>query len=40
MRGSGWHDPADRVGGSRRYYASPDNRTDDVGFRCALDAPS
>lgn len=39
IRGSGWHEPADRVGGSRRYQASPDNRTDDVGFRCAMDAP-
>ena len=40
IRGSGWHDPVDRIGGSRRYHASPDNRTDDVGFRCALDASS
>lgn len=39
IRGSGWHEPADRIGGSRRYQASPDNRTDDVGFRCAKDAP-
>lgn len=40
IRGSGWHEPVDRLGGSRRYQASPDNRTDDVGFRCAMDAPS
>jgi len=39
IRGSGWHEPVDRIGGSRRYQASPDNRTDDVGFRCAKDAP-
>ena len=39
IRGSSWHEPVDRVGGSRRYHASPDNRTDDVGFRCAMDAP-
>jgi formylglycine-generating enzyme required for sulfatase activity len=39
IRGSGWHEPVERIGGSRRYQASPDNRTDDVGFRCALDAP-
>lgn len=39
IRGSGWHEPVDRIGGSRRYHASPDNRTDDVGFRCAMDAP-
>ena len=38
IRGSGWHEPVDRIGGSRRYQASPDNRTDDVGFRCAMDA--
>jgi formylglycine-generating enzyme required for sulfatase activity len=38
IRGSGWHEPAERIGGSRRYQASPDNRTDDVGFRCAKDA--
>ena len=40
IRGSGWHEPAERLGGSRRYQASPDNRTDDVGFRCAMDAKS
>ncbi|HKS54373.1 MAG TPA: SUMF1/EgtB/PvdO family nonheme iron enzyme [Steroidobacteraceae bacterium] len=39
IRGSGWHEPVERIGGSRRYQASPDNRTDDVGFRCAMDAP-
>jgi formylglycine-generating enzyme required for sulfatase activity len=38
IRGSGWHEPVERIGGSRRYQASPDNRTDDVGFRCAKDA--
>lgn len=38
IRGSGWHEPAGRIGGSRRYQASPENRTDDVGFRCAMDA--
>jgi len=38
IRGSGWHEPVERLGGSRRYQASPDNRTDDVGFRCAKDA--
>jgi formylglycine-generating enzyme required for sulfatase activity len=39
IRGSGWHEPLERIGGSRRYQASPDNRTDDVGFRCAMDVP-
>jgi formylglycine-generating enzyme required for sulfatase activity len=38
IRGSGWHEPVERIGGSRRYQASPGNRTDDVGFRCARDA--
>jgi sulfatase modifying factor 1 len=40
IRGSGWHEPVERLGGSRRYQASPENRTDDVGFRCARDAES
>jgi formylglycine-generating enzyme required for sulfatase activity len=40
IRGSGWHEPVERIGGSRRYQASPENRTDDVGFRCAMDAES
>jgi sulfatase modifying factor 1 len=39
IRGSGWHEPVERIGGSRRYQASTDNRTDDVGFRCAMDSP-
>ena len=39
IRGSGWHEPVERIGGSRRYQAAPDNRTDDVGFRCAMDVP-
>lgn len=39
IRGSGWHDQVERIGGSRRYHASPDNRTDDVGFRCAMNVP-
>lgn len=36
---NGWHEPVDRIGGSHRYQASPDNRTDVVGFRCPKDAP-
>ena len=40
IRGSGWHEPMERIGGSRRYQASPDNRTDDVGIRCAMNAES
>jgi formylglycine-generating enzyme required for sulfatase activity len=39
IRGSGWHDPVERMGGSRRYFASPETRNDDVGFRCAMNVP-
>lgn len=37
IRGGGWYDPPDRLKSSRRMYASPTNRADDVGFRCAGD---
>jgi formylglycine-generating enzyme required for sulfatase activity len=37
IRGGGWDDPPDRLKSSRRMYASPTNRADDVGFRCAGD---
>jgi formylglycine-generating enzyme required for sulfatase activity len=37
IRGGGWYDPPDRLKSSRRMYASPDNRAEDVGFRCAAD---
>lgn len=37
IRGSGWHDPAERLESSRRYHAPPDQRLDDLGFRCARD---
>ena len=37
IRGGGWYDPPDRVNAVRRSYASPDTRSDDVGFRCARD---
>jgi formylglycine-generating enzyme required for sulfatase activity len=37
IRGGGWNDPPDRLKASRRMHASPTNRTDDVGFRCARD---
>jgi hypothetical protein len=33
------YEPVERIGVSHRYQASPDNRTDEVGFRCAKDAP-
>ena len=37
IRGGGWYDPPDRVNSIRRMHASPDTRSDDVGFRCAKD---
>jgi formylglycine-generating enzyme required for sulfatase activity len=37
IRGGGWYDPPDRLKSTRRMYASPGNRADDVGFRCARD---
>ena len=37
IRGSGWHDPAERLQSTRRYHASEDHRLDDQGFRCAMD---
>lgn len=38
IRGGGWYDPADKLASARRYFASPDTRSDDIGFRCAADA--
>ena len=38
IRGGGWFDPAERITVTRRMYAKPDNRADDIGFRCAADA--
>ena len=37
IRGGGWYDPPERLKSSRRMYASPENRADDLGFRCAAD---
>ena len=37
LRGGGWYDPAERITATRRMYASPANRADDIGFRCARD---
>jgi formylglycine-generating enzyme required for sulfatase activity len=37
IRGSGWHDPPSRLTSTKRYHASPDTRSDDIGFRCARD---
>ena len=35
VRGGGRFDPAPRIAVTRRYYASPDQRSEDIGFRCA-----
>ncbi len=35
IRGGGRFDSADRIAVTRRYYASPDTRAGDIGFRCA-----
>ena len=35
IRGGGWQEPAERLASAKRFYAAPDNRADDVGFRCA-----
>ena len=37
MRGGGWYDSPDRITATKRMYSSPQNRADDVGFRCASD---
>ena len=37
LRGGGWYDPAERITATRRMYASPTHRADDIGFRCAAD---
>jgi len=38
MRGGGWYDPPDRITTTKRMYADPAQRDDEVGFRCASDA--
>src|SRR6266536_6312386 len=37
IRGGGWMDPAGRITATKRFYANPANRSEDVGFRCARD---
>ncbi|HEX9278533.1 MAG TPA: SUMF1/EgtB/PvdO family nonheme iron enzyme [Casimicrobiaceae bacterium] len=37
IRGGGWMDPAERITATKRFYANPANRSEDVGFRCARD---
>jgi len=38
IRGGGWYDPPERLIIAKRWYANPDHRADDVGFRCASDS--
>jgi formylglycine-generating enzyme required for sulfatase activity len=38
IRGGGWQDPPERVTATKRFYANAQNRSEDVGFRCARDA--
>ena len=37
IRGSGRYDPSARLAAAKRWFASPDHRSDDIGFRCASD---
>jgi sulfatase modifying factor 1 len=37
IRGGGWYDPPERLIIAKRWYANPDQRLDDLGFRCASD---
>ena len=38
MRGGGWYDSAERITATKRMYAEPAQRDNEVGFRCAADA--
>lgn len=38
IRGSAWRDPPEKLAAARRYFASQDHTSDDIGFRCAMDA--
>lgn len=37
LRGGGWYDPAERISVTKRWHASPSNRSDSIGFRCSSD---
>ena len=39
IRGGSWQDAPQRLGSAMRFHAGPDNRADDIGFRCARDLP-
>jgi formylglycine-generating enzyme required for sulfatase activity len=38
IRGGGRFDGAERIASAKRYYASPETRGEDIGFRCARSA--
>ena len=35
IRGGGFREPAERIRASARFHASPQTRSEDIGFRCA-----
>jgi formylglycine-generating enzyme required for sulfatase activity len=35
IRGGGFREPAERIRATARFHASPETRSEDVGFRCA-----
>jgi formylglycine-generating enzyme required for sulfatase activity len=37
IRGGGWYDPGQRLKSALRFHANPEQRLDDMGFRCAAD---
>ncbi len=37
IRGGSWLDSADELHSAHRYFAAPETRSDDIGFRCARD---
>ncbi len=37
IRGGGRFDPPERITATKRFFANPENRAEDVGFRCASD---
>jgi sulfatase modifying factor 1 len=37
LRGGGWYDPPERITTTKRFHATPEHRSDDIGFRCARD---
>lgn len=38
VRGGGWQDPPERLAVTKRFFSGARNRSDDTGFRCAVDA--